>query len=268
MKVRTLIPRPLREAVNRLFGATIVYHGPYADWKTARAQTGGYDAGSILQRVSNATQHALANPSLYEQDGSVLPGPAPESPVLLALMTAAAKDDGRLSVVDFGGGLGSHAMRWRNVLDVLSDWRWCVVEQPHFVAEGERLFGDILHLSFASSIAESKRLSPNVVMASSVLQYLSDPLDTLDRLVALDARTIIIDRTPFADDGVERILAQYVPASLGKASYPLRMFAREDFEARLCSRYKPVQEFNSRDEPIRIHGASAHYLGSIWERIA
>lgn len=267
MKLRTIIPHPVREAVNRLLGAAIVYRGPYADWASAQAQTGGYDAGTILHRVSNSTRRALSDPSLYEQDGSVLRGPAPESPVLHAMVATAARDGGRLSVVDFGGGLGSLALRWRSALEDVSDWRWCVVEQPHFVAEGARLFSDMHHLSFTSSIEDARQASPNVVLASSVLQYLPNPFETLDDLVALDARTIIIDRTPFADDGVERILAQHVPASLGKASYPLRMFARADVEARLRPRYQRVQAFNSGDEPIRIRGASAHYRGSIWERV-
>ena len=77
--IRRYIPPALRDVGNRVLGNAIQFRGPYPDWQTALAATIGYDAAAILKRVKGATEDALANPCVYEQDGSLLPSPPPPS---------------------------------------------------------------------------------------------------------------------------------------------------------------------------------------------
>jgi len=57
-------------------------------------------------------------------------------------MYAAAKSEGVLKVLDFGGSLGSTYFQNRKFLDSLKDVVWCVVEQKHFVDVGKVDFED------------------------------------------------------------------------------------------------------------------------------
>jgi putative methyltransferase (TIGR04325 family) len=263
--LRRFVPEVLREFGNRALGAAIVHRGPYADWNTAAAQGTGYDDDAVLRRVRAATELALANPDLYEQDGTVQRGPAPPSDALAALLLAAARD-GRLSVLDFGGGLASHVLRWRKTLAALRDWQWCVVEQPHYVAAGRQLFAGIPRVTFRDSITAARDHAPNAVLASSVLQYVPDPLATMHEIVASAPGMIVLDRTPFADSGEARIIVQHVPANLGKASYPMWVLSRDAIEAPLHAAYDLVHRFDSDDRPVRLRGANAHFGGSAWIR--
>jgi putative methyltransferase (TIGR04325 family) len=264
--VENLCPPALRRLLNRMLGAQTRYRGPFSDWNSAAAATGGYDEGAILERVADATRRVLQGEAGYEQDGKLRLGIAPPSHALSALLLAAARDGGRLSVVDFGGGLGSHFLRWRPMLRQLTDLHWCVVEQPAFVEAGARIFDGVSDIAFVDAIDAAGNRAPNAVFASGVLQYLPEPYAYLDRLISLGADIFVLDRTPFAREGADRILTQHVPPSLGRASYPLRMFGRDAIESRLRSRYRCALEFDSGDAPIELPDGGADYVGQVWIR--
>ena len=258
----------MRSLANRLLGALTVYRGPYPDWAHAQAATGGYQQQDILARVRLATERVLRGEANYEQDGFAMRGSVPASHALDALLTIAAGDGGRLSVLDFGGGLGSHFLRWRAWLKQIPNLHWCVVEQPHFVAAGREVFAGEDRLSFAATIEQARANAPNAALASSVLHYLPDPLAALDEMIALDARGIVIDRTPFHDGDAACILSQHVPKSLGRASYPLRLLPREAVHARLRDRYELLLEFPAIDPPVRCGRLRGEHRGSVWLRRA
>lgn len=264
--VRNWLPPIARRWGNRLLGASIVYRGPYADWAQAQVATCGYQQDDILARVRQATQRVLRGEADYEQDGIAMNRSPPASQALQALLLIAALDIGRLSVLDFGGGLGSHFLRWRAWLARIPKLHWCIVEQPHFVAVGKELFACEHALSFAEFVLQANAQTPNVVLASSVLHYLPDPLATLDELIALDARGIVIDRMPFSEGGEPRIFSQHVPRSLGRASYPLWLLPRETVHARLRGRYALMAEFATDDAPLRAGRIRGEYRGSVWLR--
>src|SRR5258708_5842918 len=107
-RLRQLVPPAARRLANRLAGALITYRGPHADWEAAKAATAGYDHAEILERVVDATRQVLRGEADYEQDGVPMHGMPTASHALESLLMVAALDGGRLSVLDFGGGLGSH----------------------------------------------------------------------------------------------------------------------------------------------------------------
>ncbi len=263
---REFVPPAARRLVNRLAGNWTTYRGPYPDWPKAQAASKGYDDSQILLRVIAATRRVLDGQADYEQDGSAKHGLPPPSESLAAVLLAAALDEGKLSVLDIGGGLASHYLRWRRWLASLSSVRWCVVEQPHFVTAGLQLFSDLPQLSFARSIAQATVNQPNVILASSVLQYLREPMAILNELVAVDARMIIIDRTPLSAKTDSVILVQRVPRSLGRASYPLWLLPRAAVYDSLRGRYSMLAEFATQDESLRSGRIRGDYIGSIWLR--
>lgn len=259
------MPPALRNALNRCIGGTTRYQR-HTTWEKACQSSRGYDERDILARVSRATSLVLEGSAKYEQDGKAFIGaPAPEWPLAGIMLAAALGGDG-LRMVDFGGGLGSHFLRWRPWLESLSTLHWCVVEQPHFANEGRRLFKETPQVFFCSSIEQIGSFRPNAVLASSVLQYVSEPIPVLRILMTLKARVVIIDRTPFSRDEATHALTQRVSRGLGAASYPLWALSKKEIYEILNSEYSLLAEFASADDPIVARGARADYSGGVWVR--
>lgn len=257
-------PPAVRRAANGLLGASIRYRGPYPDLAQARQRTTGYGEAGILSKVEAATREVLAGNARYEQDGRAFTKPAPADPAMAGLLLGVARGEGRLSVLDFGGSLGSHYLRWSHVLSQLDDLQWCVVEQPHFVEAGRQLHAHDERLHFESDLAAASRHRPNLVLASGVLQFMDSPYATLASLAEIRAEVLIIDRTPFCVDGEHRFYSQHVPRQLQRASYPLQALSREAFEHVLLPSYALAFEYLTADEPIDVRRTRAIYRGSVW----
>jgi putative methyltransferase (TIGR04325 family) len=258
-------PPALRLAVNRWLGRSIRYRGPYPDLEQARRNTTGYDDEDILVKVVGATRDVLSGRARYEQDGRAFLEEPPADPALAGLLLGVARSRGRLCVLDFGGSLGSHYLRWANVLTHLEDLQWCVVEQSNFVRAGRELYAYDHRIQFEFDLEAARAVRPNVVLASGVLQYLEKPYQTLQALASLGSEVIIIDRTPFSEGGAHQFYSQHVPSQLQKSAYPLQSLSRDRFEAVLRPSYFPAFEYASRDEPIRTRHGRAAYLGSVWK---
>jgi len=162
-------------------------------------------------------------------------------------MWVAARCEGRLNVLDFGGSLGSTYFQNRAFLSAINTLRWNIVEQPHYVAVGKEHFEDN-HLKFYTSITNClTETQPNVVLLSSVLQYLEHPYSVLDQTQNLSCDHIIIDRTPFWDGPTDRLCVQTVPPSIYPASYPSWIFSTPRFHAYLNEKWQIMAEFDSLD---------------------
>ena len=133
----------------------------------------------------------------------------------------------------------------RNFLAYFNDVVWSIVEQEHFVNIGKEFFEDSI-LKFYPTITDCiKEQSPNVIVLSSVLQYLENPYHFIDSLInETQANFILIDRTPFSPK--ERIVIQTVPSSIYKASYPCHIFNLSKFKYYFSSNnYNLIEEFES-----------------------
>jgi putative methyltransferase (TIGR04325 family) len=132
-------------------------------------------------------------------------------------------------VLDFGGSLGSSYFQNRKFLEGLQSVRWSVVEQSHFVEAGRDHIQDE-RLTFYPTVAECVRAEkPNVVLLSSVLQYLEDPYVILDELMRSCAETILVNRTSFHDGENDLIGVQKVGEAIYPASYPFWILSKQNF---------------------------------------
>ena len=75
----------------------------------------GYAANSILQRVADSIQKVRRGEAAFERDGVAFPREDYRFPLLAALMYVAARER-RLTVLDFGGSLGSTYFQNRKLL--------------------------------------------------------------------------------------------------------------------------------------------------------
>lgn len=245
---------------------SIHYEGHYLSWNEAMQASTGYDADVILQRTRDALLKVKRNEGVYERDSVVFDEPQHAFPLLAGLLRAAVASEGRLSVVDFGGSLGSSYFQCRNFLHPIRNLEWLVVDQPAQVACGREDF-ESDQLRFHNSVEDCiTQHNPNVLLLSSVLQYLALPYEFLQKLLHYGLRYVIVDRTPFLSSGRERLTVQHVPSCIYPASYPAWFFNEGKVVTVFrSSGYKLVADFPASDT-LSPEGEEAYFKGFIFEK--
>ena len=225
------------------------YRGDFPDWSSAAAAARGYDAANILDIQRAAMRKVRDGEAVYERDSVLFNEIEYFFPTLASLLLIASRKANGLSVLDFGGALGSSYYQNRAMLSHLERLSWHVVEQPHFVAAGVAEFQND-QLRFFPTLADSAAAnSPDVVLLSSVLQYLEDPFAFLGEVKALKPDYILVDRTPVLDAGRERIVVQTVQPDIYDGTYACRLFAPQAIEAALAQGYIPLYGFEAHEAP-------------------
>ena len=188
------------------------FSGSYASWHEAQAASTGYNSHQIFERVRDAARAVRDGKALWERDSVLFHHEEYNYPLLTCLLRSAIRHEGRLHILDFGGALGSTYVQNRRWLEHIPELSWTVVEQPHIVTCGEEEFATDT-LSFAPTLDVAFDRKPiTLVLFSSVLQYLESPYTLLENVAARPV-DILLDRTPFAQNG-ERITVQRVPKNI------------------------------------------------------
>lgn len=207
-----------------------IWRGDYPSWKAAEASSRGYDAEVILEKCRTAGMKVKRGEAAYERDSVLFDQVQYSWGLLTGLQLGAARNAGRLSVMDFGGSLGSTYFQNLRFLERLPRFEWNIVEQAQFVRVGQADFQDEA-LRFHHSIDDCvKARRPNVAVLSSSLQYLPDPHAVLEEIIGHDFDVVILDRTPFIATERDLLTVQTVPASIYQASYPAWFFSRKGLE--------------------------------------
>jgi len=227
------LPQALLRWIRHVCGSGVRFEGEYPSWEEACAHCTGYDADGILAKVLAATLKVKHGEAAFERDSVLFDEIDYAWPVLTGLMWAAARNGGKLNVLDFGGALGSSYFQNRKFLQALPEVCWNVVEQAHYVEAGRAQVQDE-QLRFYKTIGECLiENKPNVVLLSSVLQYLESPFELLIELSMVGAECLIVDRTPFLVNGKDKLVIQKVPSAIYAASYPMWIFSLPELKQRL-----------------------------------
>jgi putative methyltransferase (TIGR04325 family) len=239
--------------------------GDYRSWDEAMSASTGYDSGIILEKTRLAMLKVQNGQAAYERDSVLFDQIQYAWPLLAGLMWVAARSGGRLNVLDFGGSLGSTYFQNRAFVSTLPHVRWNIIEQSRHVETGKAYFEDD-HLRFYADIAGCLAGNqPNVVLLSSVLQYLEDPYAVLEQILAIPCECIIIDRTPFWTGPTDRLCVQHVPPDIYPATYPCYILSMPRLHAYLEEKsLRIMAEFDSLDSlsaPVK-----THWKGLILER--
>jgi putative methyltransferase (TIGR04325 family) len=159
----------------------------YTDFKSALAACGdGYNDADIADVIAFKT-------ALPVNKFELSPEQAVNSIVSIA-MAAADIRERPLTVFDFGGGCGFHYFRARAVLNV--PLQWAIVETPTMASRALEVARG--QFSVYSNIDETAAALGRIdlVHASSAIQYVPDPLATLQTLASLNARYFMLARFP------------------------------------------------------------------------
>src|SRR5207244_1758650 len=108
---------------------------------------------------------------------------------------------------------------------------------------------------------------PNVIILSSVLQYLETPLQVLESAMATEAGSIVIDRTPFLDSKDNTIAAQRAPRGMGRWSVPVWLFSRDRLLAPVSRRYKILAEYDAIDGATSYGFRRVEFKGFILDKM-
>jgi putative methyltransferase (TIGR04325 family) len=242
--LKRLLPQSFLRALTGLFYG---WHGNLPSWEDACNRCSGYNDPLILEKVKIAALKVRDGQAAYERDSVTYSEVQYSYPLLSGLMWIAARNNGRLNVLDYGGSLGSSYYQNKKLLDSVREVEWCVVEQPGFVELGVKYFTTDC-LKFFNNIDECfKSVKIDVVLLSSVLQYLKDPYLVLEHIKSEKVNHIIIDRTPFIR-GDDRITIQKVHPSIYHATYPCWFFNKIKFLSFLRKEYELILEFDALDK--------------------
>jgi putative methyltransferase (TIGR04325 family) len=207
----------------------ISWVGDYKSWEEAKSLSTGYSLKIILEKVKEASLKVKKGEAVYERDGVTFDEIQYSWPLLAGLMFFAAQNCGRLSVVDFGGNLGTTFFQNRKFLNFLQNVSWNIIERPQFVKEGKLHFQNE-NLKFYEDIKICvEKETPNILILSNVLEYIAKPYELLENLLSYNFPFVLIDRTPFHDNKYDRITIQNVHLGTYKTSFPCWIFDKEKF---------------------------------------
>jgi putative methyltransferase (TIGR04325 family) len=170
------------------------FEGCYSTWQEAAALSTGYDSPTIFETTRAATLKVRNGEAAFERDSVTFERPDYPLFLISSLLHVAAASGGRLSIMDFGGALGSSYYQCRTFTSGVRDLRWAIVEQPHYVKYGQaELQTDALR--FHAAIDDCVRIEkPNVAILSGVLSIVERPYQIVDDIIAHGLEYVIVDR--------------------------------------------------------------------------
>ncbi|CAM4239186.1 putative methyltransferase, LIC12133 family [Pedobacter westerhofensis] len=243
------------------------WKGSYKSFEEAQEKCAGYDQDHILKRIIDTTLKVKNGEIPYERDGIPYDEVQMNFPLLKTLLYIASMNDNELTVIDFGGSLGTTYYQNYPYLKHLKKLRWCIIEQPKFVEAGKQQFENE-HVKFYHTIEDCmKENDPQLFLVCNVLQYLDEPYRLLDEIRRTNIPYLMLDFMHYNDKDADRITIQHVPPVFYgiEASYPCRFFSRIKIEDKLCESYDKKYDYISAHEKYYVQLKPFRYEGALWE---
>lgn len=242
------------------------FFGNYSSWEEALANSTGYDSDVILNKVKNALLQVRDGKAVYERDSVLFDHIEYSFPLLAVLLKLALKNNGKLTIIDFGGSLGSSYYQCRSFLQDIKELKWYIIEQPKFVECGKKLFeNDNLKFCFDIDEALTKNGNPDILLLSSVIQYLKDPFDFLLDITKHDFPYILFDRTTLSPYPEANILTiHHVSPLIYEAMIPTWLLSIEQILKQLSCKYELIIEFDSLSGEIEWNRKIIHEKGFLF----
>jgi putative methyltransferase (TIGR04325 family) len=221
------------------------WFGDYKNWDELAALSGGYESSAILNKTRDSLLKIKNGEAVYERDSVLFDKKIYPFSVISSLLYVSLNCGNTLNVVDFGGSLGSTYYQVKDFIPASLNVNWSVVEQKEYVDCGQQMFQDDV-LKFHHTISESMASTKaDVLLLSSVVQYLQKPHGFLDELKSYNFKYILIDRTAFINNNQpDRLTLQIVPPFIYEAQYPSWFFNEQNF-LKHFKNYEIKTEFES-----------------------
>ena len=241
------------------------WHGNYSLWAIAKSQCNGYDAAGILEKVKAATLKVKNGEAVYERDAMLFDKIEYSWPLLANLLWIAGRQDNSLSVLDFGGSLGTSYFQNRSYLSHLKKITWSIVEQPNYVQAGKlNIAGGGLDFFENVETAINIKGQHDILLLSCVLPYVEKPFELIEGLIAKKISYIIVENTYFNTGPANRLTIQKVPPVYYDASYPAWFLDYDSVVKTFTARYDMIAEYMN-DQILYLEGEKITYRGFIMQ---
>ena len=244
----------------------IKYHrygwsGNYVSWPSATDRCTGYNAAEILNKVNVATLKVKNGDAVYERDGMLFNEVEYSWPLLSNLLWIAGNQNNCLSVLDFGGSLGTTYFQNRAYLKHLSKLTWSIVEQSNYVQQGNTaIAGEGLTFFENVQTAIQAKGPYDVLLLSCVLPYIEKPFELIAYLQQNDFSYIIVENTYFNSMPANRLTIQKVPPVYYDASYPAWFLNYDEVVGAFSKKYTMIAEYKN-DQILYLDGEKIPYRG-------
>ncbi len=225
-------------------------------WQTLTRKNHGYDRESIARKCYDSILKVKNSQAISERDSVTFDKPQYPWPLISCLLYAFSdfSKGKKINIVDFGGSFGSTYFQTKDFLKN-HNYSWNIVEQEVFVKKGREMEEE--GLKFNNNIAECfSESSNNILILSSVLQYIENYQNIIGEVLKNKFDYIIIDRTNFTNCKNKLLTLQKVPPEIYKASYPCWIFEEDSFLNSFREKYDILAEFNSVfDQNMKINNS-------------
>lgn len=169
-----------------------IWEGVYSHYRDVPGHGEGYHGAELAARTYKLTEELLA--AWHDGEGSPLP-PFPggaHAPLALVASVLGGRQ-GRVRVLDFGGGMGIGFVHLLASVQAGTELRYDVVETSVMCEGGRRLFANDRRIGFHTELPERPPAGElDIVYISSALQYVEDYAGLLGELCAYGARHILL----------------------------------------------------------------------------
>jgi putative methyltransferase (TIGR04325 family) len=220
------------------------FYGDFKTWKEAEAVSKGYDLDKVIDKVKNATLKVKRGEIPYTRDSVEFSKIQYSWPLLSGLLWVANTNSNKLNVIDFGGSFGTTYFQNRKFLEKLGSLNWNIVEQEKYIKVGKECFEDNI-IKFYPSIEDCMQSNqPDVMLLSSVLQYMQDPYVFLKYLLSAKIDVVIIDCTLISENDIVTI--HKVPEGIFGGEFISRFLSKQKLmNCFIENGYALIEEFDA-----------------------
>ena len=210
----------IRAALSRFVGFHRV-----DSWETAQKKSMGYESPQVIDLVVNDAMRLREKIKESEQATSRFQQIA--TAMLLCISEGHGMEKKNWRVLDFGGGSGDYFFQFKKFAPGIL-MEWTVLETPALASELQlQNRNEDPNIKWIDSF-EQLDGKYDVIVCSSVLQYLQNPFETLKELVK-KSDFLILNRLPLIDSSEHIVAVQRIWSNKRRGSYPANFFSETRF---------------------------------------
>ena len=253
--IKKIIPKFIKIFLNIILKRKIKLIGNFNNWDEALKNSTSYKNSLIFNKNIKSFKKVLKKEAKFERDSVLFFQNSPDKK-LISIIKKLYRNK-KINICDFGGSLASSYFQNIDYLDKLK-FNWYVIEQKKYVDFAKKNI-NINNLNFFTNINYLSKKKIDLIIFSSVLQYLKSPFSLLDNIANKNIKNVIISRTPFFDK-VDLIKIQVVPKHIYSASYPIRIFNHSKFLKFMKTRGYKIKENIPTNESIDDIDYKSHFF--------
>ena len=238
-----------------------------SNWEEANIESSGYDQVKILNKCKNALLKVKNGLFSFERDSVLFNKPEYSWHLLTLIFQHSILNNNKVSLIDYGGSLGTTYFQNVKFLSTISNLKWYIVEQDLFSQCGKKYFENET-IKFFNNIEDVFKIdTPKIIYLGCVIQYLKEPKTLISKIINFNFDYIIFERIAFINENSDILTIQNVDKNIYDASYPAWFFNKKNFISHFID-YDIVSIIPSYiDKNISIKNKNAYWETIIFKKL-